>query len=150
MDPRGYERYVVQLQCWRRRATKAGSPPDEQALVVFEGIQVAILHGQMKKHHPKDRGLDRYDCDTGLDTLLSDLKVCDQREDFQVADPVEQYENIKRQPGESYQMFILRMIAMEAELGAHRISEYPETSRALKLLNGLSLSEDRRQKSSTR
>ena len=84
----------------------------------------------------------RYDHEDGISRLLEDLEVSfGEKELFRQGGAIREYESIGRLQGESIAAFVRRFRLLEQRLKDHKVPEYPEQTRVVKLLDGLRLDE---------
>ena len=84
----------------------------------------------------------KYFRDDGIEILLKDLEVAfGEREIYRRGGLIREFENLSRMQGESVDAFVRRYKLYERKLQDAKIAAYPSETRAVKLLDGLRLSE---------
>ena len=134
-EPYCLRHYKKRLQRWIM-ITREFLPANEQALRARE---------QMKGEAEAELAEvddSRYDHDDGISRLLEDLEVSfGEKELFRQGGAIREYESIGRLQGESIAAFVRRFRLLEQRLKDHKVPEYPEQTRVVKLLDGLRLDE---------
>lgn len=127
--------YKRALQRWVT-ITRDFLPANEQALRALDALQGDAA---LELEEIDDS---RYNHADGITTLLEDLAVSfGEKELFRKGGLIREFEGMVRVQGESVQAYVRRFRLMERKLQDARIPQYPSETRAVKLLDGLRLSE---------
>ena len=116
--------------------TKEFLPANEQAL---RAVDALTGDAALELEEVEDS---RYDQEQGIQTLLADLEISfGEKELFRKGGRIREFESLVRVQGESVNAFVRRFRLMERKLKDAQLPQYPEETRAVKLLDGLKLEE---------
>ena len=133
-DPRCYKKWLRSIEIWRRLATPC-APPGELSLRLLERLS-GDAADLIEYNDPLE-----YDHVDGIQKLIKEMEVFDQKPVHEIGGVVRRYENIARAQGESITKFIRRLGKLEKELYAKGFKDYPEYARVVKLLDGCKIDE---------
>ena len=116
--------------------TKEYPPANEQALRALDAL---TGDAALELEEVEDS---RYNTEHGISTLLADLEISfGEKELFRKGGLIREFESLVRMQGESVNAFVRRFRLMERKLKDAQLPQYPEETRAVKLLDGLKLEE---------
>ena len=134
-DPYCWRHYARSLRRWCL-ITSEYLPRSEQALRALDAL---VGEAAQEVEEIPDT---RYFREDGIDVLLKDLEAAfGEREVYRRGGLIREFESLTRLQGESVDAFVRRYKLYERKLKDAKIPTYPSETRAVKLLDGLRLSE---------